>query len=264
MKNSILSIVTVFATAAGVAGCSSSPSQLQKTIEDHPEIVFSAIEKHPDQFMEVVQKASRAGQAKAQENAEKEEKARMDAELKNPLQPALPEDRAYRGATTAPVMVVEYSDFQCPFCKRGFNTVEEVRQKYGDKIRFLYKNLPLPMHPMAIPAAKHFEAIALQSAEKAYKFHDEVFKNQDKLSSDGEKFLDATAKKVGANMAKMKADMEGETVKARMAADQEEAKKFGIEGTPGFVVAGVSIKGAYPLQTFSEIIDKKLAAPATK
>ncbi|MGZ6265262.1 MAG: DsbA family protein, partial [Bdellovibrionota bacterium] len=127
------------------------------------------------------------------------------------------------------------------------------------KVEFMFKNLPLPMHPMSMPAAKRFEAIALQSPEKAYKYHNEVFANQRELNAKGEKFLDEVAKKVGANVAQMKKDMDGEKVKARIQADMQEAEKFGISGTPGFIVQGVSIRGAYPFETFKGIIDKKLA-----
>ena len=155
-------------------------------------------------------------------------------------------------------MIVEYSDFQCPYCRRGFEVMNEVSQKYGPKIRFLYKNLPLPMHPMSMPAAKRFEAIALQNPKKAYQYHDEVFSHQDQLNSGGEKFLDSVAKKLGVDMAKMKTDMNSDKVNDRIHADMAEAEKFGISGTPGFLVGGVSIRGAYPFPAFQEIIDRKL------
>jgi len=158
---------------------------------------------------------------------------------------------------------VEYSDFQCPYCQRGFGTVEEVRRKYGNKIRFVLKHLPLDFHGMAMPAAKRFEAIARQSDEKAYAFHDEVFANQERLVAEGEKFLDATAEKVGANVAKMKKDMESQDVRKTIQADMDEARKFGFSGTPGFIVGGVSLRGAYPAVRFEEIIDRRLKEQGT-
>jgi len=101
----------------------------------------------------------------------------------------------------------------------------------------------------------------LQSPKKAYAFHDEVFKNQGGLSG-GEAFLDEMVKKAGADVARVKKDMESPKVQQHIQADQEEAKKYNIQGTPGFVVAGVTIKGAYPIQTFVEIIDKRLESSA--
>jgi protein-disulfide isomerase len=116
----------------------------------------------------------------------------------------------------------------------------------------------LEFHPLAMPAAKYFEAIALQDHSKAEKFHDMVFSNQAKLSQDGEKFLKESAKSVGANLAKVEKDMASEAVTKRIAADMEEAKRFEFSGTPGFLINGVSLKGAYPFPEFKKIIDRHL------
>jgi protein-disulfide isomerase len=191
----------------------------------------------------------------------KADAAQREEELKNPKNPEIGSDRAVMGNRKAPIKVFVYSDFQCPFCKKGFETVEELKKKYGSKLMVMFKHLPLPFHPMAMPAAKRFEAIALQSPKKAYAFHDEVFKNQGGLSG-GEAFLDEMVKKAGADVDRVKKDMESPKVQQHIQADQEEAKKYNIQGTPGFVVAGVTIKGAYPIQTFVEIIDKRLASSA--
>lgn len=254
MKNKL----SLFVLSLALTACATE-SQIKSVLEKHPEIIFSAIEKNPEKFMDTVQKAAQQAQRKGQEEQEKEEKARVENELKNPLTPELAADRAYKGASDAKITVVEYSDFQCPYCERGFRVVQQILKAYPGKVRFLFKNLPLPMHPLAMPASKRFEAIALQDADKAYKFHDEVFSNQAKLNSGGEKWMDSVAAKVGADVAKMKKDMESEKVKARIDSDMAEAEKYGISGTPGFVVAGVSVRGAYPFETFKEIIDKKLA-----
>jgi protein-disulfide isomerase len=243
----------------GLAGCASE-SQIRSTLEKNPEILFSVIEKNPEKFMEVVQKANMIAQQKMQANQEKEEEARLENEMKNPLKPDWNTARATEGTKGAPIKIVEYSDFQCPFCGKGYNTLQEVMKNYQGKVEFMFKNLPLPMHPMAMPAAKRFTALTLQDPAKAYKFHNMVFENQRKLSTDGEKFLDDVAKKVGADVARMKKDMDGEKVKSIIDADMAEAEKFGISGTPGFIVDGVSVRGAYPFETFKTIIDKKLAA----
>ena len=111
---------------------------------------------------------------------------------------------------------------------------------------------------MAQPAAEYFEAIAIQEPAKAYKFHDEVFKNQQELQSGGEKLLADIAKKVGADMERLKKDLKSPKVQKRIEEDKAEAKSFDISGTPGFIVAGVSLKGAYPIQSFEEIIERRL------
>ncbi len=258
--NQRLAILSTAVLVTTAFACAPSPAKLQEMMEKNPEIVFGAIEKNPDKFLMVMSKVEQEGQAKMRENQEKEEAARFERELANPLAVEITADRAAKGEASAPVTIVEYTDFQCPFCARGNNTMKQVMEAYPGKVRLVYKSLPLPMHPLAKPAAARFEAIAMQDVAKAWKFHDELFDTQDKLNSDGEKHLDALAKKVGANVAKMKADMKSERVENLIKADMDEAQKHGISGTPGFIVAGVAVRGAYPFETFKNIIDKKLAA----
>lgn len=251
-----------------VAGCTSK-QQMEKLIEDNPEIVFQAIKKNPKKFVEVVNEAVKMAQEGAREDEAKQEQVRMDEEMKNPKKPVIEDDRVIFGNKSAPITIVEYSDFQCPYCGRGYQTVKQIEKEYGDKVRIVFKHLPLEFHPMAMPAAKYFEAIAKQDPKKAEKFHDEVFSNQKDLGSEGEKFLKSVAKKVGANMAKVEKDINSESVQKRIQTDMEEAKKFEFSGTPGFLINGVSLRGAYPMPEFKKIIDKQLAssggapAPAT-
>ncbi|MBS1986089.1 MAG: thioredoxin domain-containing protein [Bdellovibrionales bacterium] len=260
MKN-IFGVRSVTLVSLGLlAACGPSPAQMTALLEKHPEILTNAIEKNPDTFMEAVQKAAQGAQQRMQAKAAKAEAEKFEAEFKNPLQPQIDPKRPVMGNSSAPITIVEYTDFQCPYCGRGYGTLEQVRKMYGDKVRVLVKNLPLPMHPMAMPAAKRFAALMQQSPDKAFAFYHAVFPNQQQLNEQGEKFLDAVAKKTGADLARMKKDMESEAVRSAIAADMAEAEKFGITGTPGFIVNGVSIRGAYPAETFKQIIDRKLAA----
>jgi protein-disulfide isomerase len=253
----VLSVLALLAAA----GCTSK-QQLEKTIEENPEIVFNAIKKNPKKFVEVVNEAVKTAQESARADEEKEESKRVEDEFKNPKQAKVEDGRVIFGKKDAPVTIIEYSDFQCPYCGRGHSTVKEVQKNYGDKVRIVFKHLPLDFHPMAMPAAKYFEAIALQDHSKAEKFHDMIFSNQQKLNQDGEKFLKDAAKKVGANLAKVEKDITTEAVTGRIAADMEEAKKFEFSGTPGFLINGVSLKGAYPFPDFKRIIDRHLGGGA--
>jgi protein-disulfide isomerase len=242
-----------------VAACAPNPKQLKEVIEKDPSIVFVAIEKDPEKFIEVVNKAARAAQEKGAEKAASEESSKRDEEFKNPLKANIDEGRAIHGPASAAVTIVEYSDFQCPYCSRGYQTIKEVEKTYGDKVRVVFKHLPLEFHPKAMPAAKFFEAIARQSAEKAYKWHDLIFENQAELGSKGEEFMKASAKKVGADLKKIDKDLADPKLMERINADMEEAKKFGFSGTPGFLINGVSLRGAYPFPEFKAIIDRHLS-----
>jgi protein-disulfide isomerase len=240
------------------SGCAPSADKLKEAIKKDPSIVFAAIEADPEQFIEVVNKAARDAQGKSAEKAQADESKKRDDEFANPLQAEIQEGRAIKGPANAPITIVEYSDFECPYCTRGYQTIQEVEKNYGDQVRIVFKHLPLDFHPKALPAAKYFEAIARQSHEKAYKFKDEIFQNQDKLKSKGEDFMKEAAKKVGADMTRVKKDLADSSLMDRINADMAEAQKFGITGTPGFLINGVSLKGAYPFSEFKTIIDRHL------
>ncbi|MCH2533510.1 MAG: thioredoxin domain-containing protein [Bdellovibrionales bacterium] len=241
-----MSIAILLASSFLLTGC----------IEDQ---VFKAIENNPEKFFEAVKKAEGKYKEVLAKKQEQESEKALEEEFKNPKKAEIDEDRVIFGSAEAPITIVEYSDFQCPFCSRGYDTVKKVMEEYGDKVRVVYKHLPLDFHPLAMPAAQYFEAIALQSHEKAEKFHDIMFEQQDRMKSEGEDFLKAAAKEVGADMSKLKKDMKSEEVMNRVKSDMEEAQKFGFSGTPGFLVNGVSVKGAYPFDHFKMIIDKHLA-----
>ena len=136
-------------------------------------------------------------------------------------------DELFRGDKNAPITLIEYSDFECPYCKRGYATVNELLKKYPGKIRFAYKHLPLSFHPNAMPASQYFEALRLQKGSLAWKFHDELYENQGKLRQ-GVKYFKSVAKKLGANMSKLAKDVNSEAVKKRISQDLAEAKKLNI------------------------------------
>lgn len=241
-----------------LTGCQPSAKQLKEAIEKEPSIIWAAIEKDPEGFIEVVNKAAQKAQQKNAERSQNEESKKRDEEFAKPLEPVIDPERAMEGPKDAPVTLVEYSDFQCPYCARGYATVKEVMKAYPGKVRFVFKHLPLDFHPQAMPASKYFEAIGRQDAAKAYKFHDYVFENQKELGK-GEAFLKDAAKKVGADLKKLEKDLADPKLMDRINADMEEAKKFEISGTPGYVINGVSLRGAYPFKEFASIIDRHLA-----
>lgn len=256
MKTQLVLAVVLF---AGLwTGCTPNASQLKKVVEDNPEIIFNAIEKHPALFLDSVNKAAQAAREQEEKKMMDAESQARDEEFKNPKQPAIDEARAILGNKQAPITIVEYSDFECPFCRRGAATVDEVMAEYGDKVRMIFKHFPIEkIHPHAKIASQYFEAIALQDGAKAYEFKKKVFGKQEGLQ-EGAKFLDAVAKEVGANVAQVKKDITSAKVEERIKADQAEAEKFGFSGTPGYLINGVSLKGAYPKDEFKKIIDQHL------
>jgi len=224
-------------------------------LKENPEIITEAIEANPTKFIDALNNAVKIAQEGEGKRREEEEKKALEESFNNPLQAQIRADESFRGNKDAPITLVEYSDFECPFCARGFATVTELMKKYDGKIRFVYKHLPLSFHPQAMPASQYYEAIRLQSPEKAWKFHDAIYNNQRALQN-GEKFLEAEAKKLGVDMAKLKKDVKSEAVQKRIDEDMAEAAKFGFQGTPGFLLNGVPVKGAYPTSHFDGLIEE--------
>ena len=217
-------------------GCNSSgggdmKEQIAQVIKENPDLVIGAIEQKPVEFVTAFQKAARNAQAEMAKKRQEDEKKKLAQAYDKPLTPVIRKDESIRGNKNGPIVIVEYSDFECPFCSRGYKTVMDVMAAYPGKVAFIYKHLPLSFHPQANNAAKYYEAIRLQSSKKAFEFHDEIFKNQRKLKN-GIPFLNATAKKVGANMSRLKKDLKNPKVQARIDADQKEAASFGMQGNP--------------------------------
>lgn len=241
-----------------LASCTSDEKmkqQMTKLLQEDPKILTEAIEKHPAEFITALQNAAKNAQEEMGKKREEDEKKKLEESFDKPLVAEIRSDEAIRGPKDAPLTLVEYSDFECPFCSRGYATVNDLMKKYNGKIRFIYKHLPLSFHEQAMISAQYYEAIRLQNEQKAWQFHDEIFMNQGKLKN-GTAFLDASAKKVGADMAKLKKDLNSDAVKNRIAADMKEAADFGMQGTPGFLLNGVPVRGAYPAEYFVTLVDE--------
>lgn len=159
------------------------------------------------------------------------------------------------GKKDAAVKIVAFSDFQCPYCKMGAERIDEIKKKYGGKVQFVFKQFPLPMHKDARPAAEASLCVNEQGMEKFWKFHDIIFKNQEKMDLDS---LSKYATQAGANEKKYKECMDGKKFTQVVQKDMEYGEKLGIKSTPTFFVNGQLVSGAVPIEKFSEIIDEEL------
>ena len=234
-----------------------SPEALQRTLSAHPEVLAAAIKAHPSEFMQAVNAAFQSSQAAQQQAAAD----KLESQFRHPLTPALA-DRVSLGSPSAPVTIVEYTDFECPYCRKSVAVMHELLARYPGQVRLVVKQTPLEMHPNAMPAALMFEALARQGGDKAFKFYDLVYTEQERLEKEGQRFVEDAARRVGANVPQALRDQQSDAVRARVAADMAEGQAFGFSGTPGFVVNGVALEGAHPVTSFVPIIDRHLAAAA--
>jgi protein-disulfide isomerase len=158
------------------------------------------------------------------------------------------------GSASAPVTVVEFSDFQCPFCRAAENTLKQVRQKYGDRVKLVYMDFPLGFHQHAMDAARAARCAADQN--KFWQFHDALFADQAKLSAND---LKQTATAVGLDRTKFNGCFDSGGHNAGIQQDVAEGSSLGVTGTPTFFVNGRELVGAQPPPKFDEVIDEELA-----
>jgi protein-disulfide isomerase len=157
-----------------------------------------------------------------------------------------------RGGEDAKVVIVEFSDFQCPFCGRAWPTLRRIEDEYGDQVRIVFKHLPLRMHTRA-PAA-HAAAEAAHRQGNFWEMHDHIIANQSAL--DPEKFTEY-AKEIGLDLERFEKDVASAEVKKKVDADAAEAARLGVTGTPAFFINGRFLSGARPFESFKEMIDRE-------
>jgi protein-disulfide isomerase len=155
------------------------------------------------------------------------------------------------GAKDAPITMVEFGDFQCPFCRASENSVKEVRAKYGDKVRLVYMDFPLGIHPHAMDAANAARCAGEQ--DKFWQYHDA---DQAKLAPAD---LKASAAKLGLDAKKFDACFDKAKYEPQIHQDMAEGTKLGVTGTPTFFINGREISGAQPAQKFEDVIDDEMA-----
>ena len=173
------------------------------------------------------------------------------------VNPTLDPARTSKGAVDAPITIVKYTDFQCPYCRYGAKTIEEVMARYEGQVRLVIKHFPLKIHPAAMPAALYFEAISLQNPIQAWQFYDKLFADPHQLSR-GEEYLKIVSSELGVDMERLDQDARSAVVRSRIAADLKEVEEFRFDGVPVFVINGTVLMGAQPPQSFFEIIDAAL------
>jgi protein-disulfide isomerase len=169
--------------------------------------------------------------------------------------------RPLRGNPDAPITIVEFSDFQCPYCKRGASTMEELVEKYPNDVRFVFQHFPLSFHPWARPAAIASLCASMQNDAAFWKLHDSFFENQGQLNpgnvlAKSKEYLAGTGIDMDAwsTCAEKKDSEEYKAASARVDADTALGQKLGVSGTPGFFVNGQFLNGAQPISAFEPLI----------
>ena len=156
------------------------------------------------------------------------------------------------GNPKAPVTIIEFSDFQCPFCSRAIATIDRIKKEYGpDKVRIVFRDMPLPSHNRANPAS--LAAHCANDQGKFWEMHNALFENQTKLEDAD---LKGYAKKLGLDEKAFNECYDTKKHQATVDRSRKEAESLGIQATPSFVINGSLLQGAQPFERFKEKIDR--------
>jgi protein-disulfide isomerase len=172
------------------------------------------------------------------------EAERVNVEAKGPA----------KGPSDAKVTIVEFSDFQCPYCSRAKETVDKVMADYNGKVRLVFRDYPLPFHDKATKAAE--AGLCADEQKKFWELHDHMFANQGQLDVDA---LKAAAKTKGLDTKKFDECLDSGKNSAAVQASMKAGQELGVEGTPHFFINGRALSGAQPYEKFKEVIDAELA-----
>ena len=165
----------------------------------------------------------------------------------------------WRGSADARYVLVQYSDFECPFCARFFPTTEQVRTEYGNKIAMVYRHFPLSFHPKALPAALASECVAeLGGKNKFWEMHDVLFKSLETTEISG---IAGLASSIGINKAALQTCIDSGKYKAKVQGQMNEGSQAGVAATPTSVIYDMetgkseTIEGALPYEQVKQVID---------
>ncbi|MGC9503613.1 DsbA family protein [Baaleninema sp.] len=245
-------LVGAMLACVALSSCS-SPAQSNDNAavsEDLEAQVLQIIRDNPEAILESVQ----AYQQQQQETAQESRRAVVAEMASDPT--SVIGDSPVKGAESREIVMVEFSDFQCPFCAKAHETVNEFMAQYGDRVTLVYKHLPLvSIHPQALPASQ--AAWAAQQQGQFWEYYDALFENQDRL---GEELYVEIATDLGLDLAQFDRDRNSDESLQAIQADLELADELGLNGTPAFFINGEGLSGAVDLAEFEAVLDRVVAA----
>lgn len=243
-------VVLILSFAFLFSGCVTKQNfkdQLREAMRENPEIVLDALSENSVAMLAIIDKG-------VKEQQKMERLAKFEAEIQNPLQPKIWPERLMVGNADAPVTIVEYSDFLCPYCSKGASVVSKLATEQPEKYRLFFKHLPL--HKQSRELALFFEAIFRLDKKKAYEFHNLAFERQKALYDDKSGVvLNNILAEINIDRDQLQKSINDAQVREYLIADEQEARKFKINGTPTFLVNGVAIRGYVPVDRFEETVD---------
>lgn len=210
-------------------------SEVLQIIRNHPEVILESLQVYQEEQQELQEQARQA----------------LFQQLKTDPQTVIGASPA-TGAVDRNIVLLEFSDFQCPYCRKAYKTLKQFKTTHPDEVTLVYKHLPLPaIHPEAMEAAKAAWAAGQQG--KFWSYHDALFSHQDEL---GEAFYVDVAKSLNLDLPKFNQDRSAGEASDAIQHDIEMAKTLGIQGTPFFMMNGEVFAGAVPLSVLEGALQR--------
>lgn len=211
------------------------------------------IEDVQEQIVAYLQNSQRA-QLEQQLATRLKDEAKIKVYIEPPRTKVATGDSPRRGPDGALVKIIEFSDYQCPFCQRARATVKQIIDTYGDKVQYVFRDFPLSFHDNAFKA--HEAAHCAGEQGKYWEMNDLLFQSQSQLGVDD---LKKYAQKLGLKAEQFNSCLDQGKFAARVRKDQSEGQSAGVSGTPAFFVNGIPLSGARPFEQFKKLIDDELA-----
>ncbi|MCF8041044.1 MAG: thioredoxin domain-containing protein [Desulfarculaceae bacterium] len=218
--------------------------QIAAYLKNHPEVIMEVLSKHKVELYNLVMDGREVRQRMIW-------RANIKRGLANPLVPRIDPQRVLLGEPAAKVLVVEYTDFLCPSCRQAAHNLERLLVKDPHRFKLLVKHLP--GSDMSRQLALYYEAIGRQDPAKAWRFYQEIFKDQDFIAEKGLSAVQPLVKKLGIDQARLTRDLADKVLAKRLDEDLAEAKAFKLQGTPAFVASGVVMRGPAPVVAFEDV-----------
>lgn len=239
-------LTTILAVGLTLGGCS-KPGESANTVnvsQEFEQQVIQVIRNNPKAILESVQ----AYQQQQQENLQSSRQSFLEQMKTNPS--AIIGSSPTTGASSQQIVLLEFSDFQCPFCARAHQTIKQFMDKHQGQVTLVYKHLPLSqIHSEALPAAK--ASWAAQQQGKFWQYQDALFSQQEKL---GEDLYVQIATTLNLDLEQFNRDRQSAEAQASIQKDLELAQALGISGTPFFVMNGETFSGAVELSEMEEVL----------
>lgn len=219
--------------------------EIRITLEKNPELIFEALKGHEERLYDLLQIG-----------LEKKNKSKIRAgrikQLNNPKIAKMYPERPVWGNAQGDISIIVFSDFQSATCSKADKTILQLLKKHPE-VDYRFRHNPLGIHRMSRSAAEYYEALALQDHKKAIKLNHLILKNRLKIKKNGITELNNLAEKAGADMPRLRKDINSNKVKSIVKNDIQEAKRLGFTASPVFLVNGVTVSGAAPMEEFEEV-----------